>query len=308
MIGRIVEIAAESRYLAVERGFLQIYAKSELLGQVPLDDVAALIANAHGLSYSNQVLLALAERGVPVVLCGNNHCPVAVVWPIESHHRQAARMDAQLNATVPLRKRLWKQLVRGKIQMQAEALGFHGLPNRAMLRLAQHVKSGDPANLEGQAARMYWTLLFGPEFRRDRQLDGINSLLNYGYTVLRSTVARHVIAAGLHPGIALFHKNEGNAMRLVDDVMEPFRPLVDIVVKQLADAGNQFVIPETKRELAKLPARSLRMSYGISPVTLVIQRLCVSLAKAYEDPVLGLSMPEAGFGILDCLLDEHTPD
>jgi len=211
MIGRIIEIAGEGRYLSMERGFLHVRSKGGLLGQVPLDDIAALIANTHALSYSNQLLLALAERGVPVVLCGNNHNPAAIVWPIENHHRQAARTDAQLSTSLPRRKGLWQQVVKSKIRMQAAVLALHGLPEPALLRMADNVKSGDAGNAEGQAARAYWSQLFGPDFRRDRSQEGVNSLLNYGYTVLRAAVARHLIAAGLHPGIPLFHKNEGNA-------------------------------------------------------------------------------------------------
>ena len=157
MLGRIVEIAGEGRYLSVERGFLQISAKGQVLGQVPLDDISALIANAHGLSYSNQVLVALAERGVPVVLCGNNHSPAAILWPIENHHRQAARVDAQLYATLPRRKSLWQQVVKSKIRMQAAALALYGLPERPLQRMAAAVKSGDAGNAEGQAARLYWS-------------------------------------------------------------------------------------------------------------------------------------------------------
>lgn len=308
MIGRIIEIASDGRYLSVERGFLQINHKGQLVGQIPLDDISALIANAHGLSYSNNVLLALSERGAPIVLCGSNHRPTAIVWPIENHHRQAARVDAQLRAKIPLKKRLWQTIVQSKIAMQAAVLQLHGLPNMPLLRMIDKVKSGDTSNTEGQAARAYWQLLMGKKFKRDTDADDVNGLFNYGYTVLRATVARHLIAAGLHPGIPLFHKNEGNAMRLVDDVMEPFRPIVDIFVRKLANDGHAQVDAMTKPILGLVPTRSLRMSYGISPVSLVIQRLCVSLAQAYEDPKLKLSLPTGSSFELSALFDEHQEE
>ncbi|NCT68269.1 MAG: type II CRISPR-associated endonuclease Cas1 [Rhodanobacteraceae bacterium] len=304
MIGRVVEIASDGRYLSLDRGFLVVSHKGEEVGRVPIDDVAALIGNAHGLAYSNNVLVALAERGTPFVLCGANHRPVALLWPVEGHHRQAARMDAQLRATLPLRKRLWKQIVQAKIGMQAAVVGLYGGSELALRRLAGKVRSGDPANLEGQAARLYWGLLLGKDFRRDRDAHGINAMLNYGYTVLRAIVARQLVAAGLHPGVPLHHANEGNAMRLVDDLMEPFRPLVDAWVRRVTEAGTVELDADARRALALLGTRSLRTARGVSPVGVAAQRLAVSLAQVYESPNSGLDLPETGRAALSALWDE----
>ena len=306
MIGRIIEIASEGCYLSVFRGFLQVNQKSNLVGQVPLDDISAVIANAHGLSYSNNVLTELCERGIPLVICGSNHMPIAIVWPIENHHRQAARIDAQLAAKLPHKKRLWQHVVRAKISMQACSLDFYNIPSNALLRMIDKVKTGDSSNTEGQAARLYWTSLMGKNFRRDRNATGANALLNYGYTILRATVARYLIAAGLHPGIPIFHKNEGNAMRLVDDVMEPFRPIVDLFVKRMVDNCDLEITPQTKRLLATIPSRSLRTNIGISPITLVIQRTCVSLAQAFETPCRTLDFPKSSALLFSSLFDEPS--
>jgi CRISPR-associated protein Cas1 len=304
VIGRIVEIASDGRYLSLDRGFLVVNHKGQEVGRTPIDDVAALIGNAHGLVYSNNLLVALAKRGTPFVLCGANHCPVGLLWPIEGHHRQAARMDAQLRAGLPLRKRLWKQIVQAKIGMQAAVVRHHGGPERPLHRLAGKVRSGDPSNVEGQAARLYWGLLFGDRFRRNREAGGINAMLNYGYSVLRAIVARQLMAAGLHPGVPLHHSNEGNAMRLADDLMEPFRPLVDAWVRHLRDAGSTQLDTAVKRELALLGTRSLRTSRGISPVTITIQRLAVSLARVYESPGSTLELPDTSASALATLWDE----
>lgn len=282
MIGRIVEIAGDSRYLHVERGFLIVKRRDEVLGRVPLDDIAGLIANAHGLSYSNNLLIALARRGCPLVVCGKNHAPVGILWPIENHHRQGARMDAQFAASLPTRKRLWRDIVRAKLAMQAATLGAFNLPEAPLRSLVPKVRSGDAGNLEGVGARRYWTLLFGKAFRRDQSTEGTNSLLNYGYTILRSTVARHLLATGLHPNLPLHHSNDANAMRLVDDVMEPFRPLVDAQVRQLTDLGRHEVDAQTKRTLALLMSRSIPTPDGLSPMTNAVERLCLSLAQVYE--------------------------
>ncbi|KAB2901046.1 MAG: type II CRISPR-associated endonuclease Cas1 [Dokdonella sp.] len=308
MIGRIVEIAGDARYLSIERGFLIVSHKGHELGRTPIDDIAALIGNAHGLIYSNNLLVALAERAIPFVLCGANHRPAGLLWPIGTHHREAARMDAQLRATTPQRKRLWKRLVQAKIGMQAAVLALFGLPPLALRRMMGKVRSGDPSNIEGQAARLYWMLLFGKEFRRDREAAGINAMLNYGYTVLRALVARQLMAAGLHPGISLHHANEGNPMRLVDDLMEPFRPLIDASVRRLVDDARTELDADVRRELALIGARSLQTDRGISPVTIVVQRLAVSLAQAFEQPKLPLQLPPTTSTTLAALWDQADAD
>ena len=220
MIGRIVEIAEDGRHLSVHRGFLKVAAAGEELGRVPLDDVAAVVGNAHGLTYSNNLLTALADRGVPFVVSGPNHQPAAILWPVAGHHLQTARMLAQIDAAKPLCKRLWQAVVQAKIRNQGAVLEAVGQPHGAFDRLAATVRSGDPENVEAQAARRYWPLLMGGDFRRDRTADGANALLNYGYGILRAATARAVMAAGLHPTLGIHHHNRGNPMCLVDDVME----------------------------------------------------------------------------------------
>lgn len=291
MIGRVVEIAGESRYLFKDRGFLVISHQGEEQGRIPLDDVSALICNAHGLTYSNNLLVSLAERGCPIVLCGKNHAPVGIVCSVLNHHVQGARIDAQTAVSVPRRKQLWQQIVRAKLGMQAATLGAYGLPDAPLRALIPKVRSGDTSNMEGVGARRYWQLLFGADFRRDRDSEGINSLLNYGYTVLRSAVARHLLATGLHPGIALHHSNDGNALRLVDDLMEPFRPLIDAKVKNLVGEGLSDVDAITKRKLATSLVSSLPTEAGLSPLTVAIERLCNSLAQVYAGERSCLAFP-----------------
>lgn len=157
--------------------------------------------------------------------------------------------------------------------------------------LIPKVTSGDARNMEGVGARRYWRLLFGHHFRREQDGEGINAMLNYGYTVLRATVARHLLATGLHPGMPLHHANDANALRLVDDVMEPFRPLVDAQVRQLADLGRYDVDTPNKRELSLMMARGIQTEEGLSPVSVAIERLCVSLAQVFEKQRKHLALP-----------------
>lgn len=296
MIGRIVEIADDRRHLFVNRGFMVVRdteGERKELGQVPLDDIAAVIANAHGITYTNNLLVALAERGAPFVLCAANHNAVGMLLTLDGHHVQAHRIEAQINASQPTHKRLWAAVVKSKLEQQAAALEAAGAPTAPLTALVRKVKSGDPDNVEGQGARRYWGLLFGSEFRRNQDGDGINALLNYGYTVVRSATARAVVAAGLHPSIGLHHSNDGNAMRLVDDLMEPFRPIIDLKVWQLQHAGESHVTPNTKRALVRTLYDDMQSSAGATPVMVCMQKLAVSLAQVYvgERDKLDLPLP-----------------
>lgn len=293
MPGRVVEIAEDGRHLSVSRGFLVVEAQGQELGRVPLDDVGALLVNAHGTTYSNNLLVKLAERGAAVVLCGANHAPVAWMWPLVGNHVQAARMRAQLDAAKPLAKRLWQVVIRAKIEQQGAVVAALGKPAGAFETLAREVRSGDPDNIEAQAARRYWPLIFGDDFRRDRAASGINAMLNYGYTIVRSAVARAVVAAGLHPSIGIHHSNQYNDMCLIDDLLEPFRPLVDLTVARLVAAGTVEVTLEVKRQLAGLTAIDMATELGTTPLGTCLERLAVSLAQAYESGTPQLSLPLA---------------
>jgi CRISPR-associated protein Cas1 len=287
-----VEIETDGRHLLVYRGFLVVAEKGEEIGQVPLDDIAAVIANAHGLSYTNNALVELSSRGIPIVLCGANHMPAAIVWPVDSHHIQTGRMNDQVSAGLPLKKRLWAQLVRNKILAQAATLAATGAPHAGFYLLSRKVRSGDPDNVEAEAARRYWPLLFGGDFRRDKAAGGINGLLNYGYAVLRAGVARAVMAAGLHPSFGLMHSNRSNPMVLVDDLMEPFRPTVDREVSRLVRAGTLEVDRTAKAALARVMVIDLPTEVGLSPMMVCAERLAQSLARAYagENDMLDLPL------------------
>ena len=309
MIGRIVEVADDRRHLFVHRGFMVVQdteGERKELGQVPLDDIAAVITNAHGLSYTNNLLVALAERGAPFVLCAANHNAVGMLLPIEGNFEQSKRIEHQIAATQPTHKRLWATVVRSKLEQQAAALEATGAPTAPLLALVAKVKSGDPENIEAQGARRYWTLLFGEGFRRDQNAGGLNGMLNYGYTVLRAATARAVIAAGLHPSIGLHHSNDTNAMRLVDDVMEPFRPVIDLKVWQLQRNHEFEVSPETKRALVRTLYDDMQTNAGATPVMVCIQKLCTSLAQVYlgERDKLDLPLPGLPLAMASSLQNE----
>jgi CRISPR-associated protein Cas1 len=279
---RIVDIATDHQHLSAYRGFLVVTKDHEEVGRIPLDDIAAVVVHAHGVTWSTSLVVALAERGALMVLCGSNHAPVAVCLPLDGHHGQNARMRVQWETSKPLAKQLWREVIVAKIRWQAAVLESRGVPADAFDLLARRVRSGDPDNVEAQAARRYWPLLMGEDFRRDRAAGDVNALLNYGYTILRSLLARSVVAAGLHPSIGIHHANRGNAFALADDLVEPFRPLVDAMAVQLKARGNLEVTPEVKRAFAGLIAVDLPGEADTTTVSGAATRLAQSLYRCFE--------------------------
>lgn len=293
MIGRVIEIANDGRHLTRLRGFMTVSSDGNELGRVPLDDISVLLCNARGLTYSNSLMTELSRRGVVVVLCGNNYMPVSWIWPIEGNHRQTLRMRCQLEASKPLCKRLWQAIVKEKIAQQSRTLELLRIPSGSLKSLARQVRSGDPGNVEGHAARLYWQLIFGGGFKRERFGPMPNPLLNYGYTALRAAVARAVVSVGLHPSIGIHHHNRGNPMCLVDDLIEPFRPLVDYTVARLLHLGTQEVDKEAKSALVGVLAIGMNTDRGVSPVQLSIERAAQSLAQSFEDKRPSLIFPSS---------------
>lgn len=288
---QIIDISTDGRHLSRDRGFLKVSENGQEIGRTPLDQIAGVIVHAHGTTWSTSLLTELADRGAPVVLCGRNHAPRSVLMPLEGHHAQGGRLRAQWNAKAPLMKQAWKQIVIAKIQMQAAALDAMGQPPAPLHMMMRKVTSGDTTNIEAQAARHYWPLMMGGDFRRDKSADGLNALLNYGYTVLRAATARAVVAAGLHPTIGIHHSNQGNAFALADDLMEPFRPLVDCAVRGFTMHNEPKVGPEAKQVLARLIALDLPLGESLSPVSVALVKLATSLGQSFENGQLRLALP-----------------
>ena len=291
MIGRFVDIADDGVHLSVTRGFLKVSKERAEIGRVALDDIAALIIHAHGATFSANLITRLAARGAPMVMCAANHAPVAFVLPVDGHFEQGVRMSAQARASRRKRDALWRDLIKAKIVAQGDALDVCGEPGAGVRHLHRQVKAGDPANVEGRAARRYWPLMMGQGFRRERGASGINAHLNYGYTILRAATARAIIAAGLHPSLSLHHASRGDALRLADDLMEPFRPWVDLIVRRLGQAAHGDLDGEAKKALAAITTLDLAGPKGASPVQTCLERLAVSLAQVFTGEAKKLELP-----------------
>lgn len=219
---------------------------------MPLEDIGFVILEDSAITLSHQLLRSLTEQKAAMITCGENHMPQGLLLPIEGHTTHAEILRAQLDASKPLQKKLWQQLVMAKILNQACLLEFFDRKEHVRLReIVKSVKSGDSDNREGMAARIYWQSLFGDQaFVRDP--DGLppNHLLNYGYAIFRAAVARALTASGLHCAVGLHHHNRYNAFALADDMIEPFRPFVDRTVSELAKSNTGTSL--TKEQKARL--------------------------------------------------------
>jgi len=255
MSGPFIAIQTDGVSLKKHRGFLEIkrFDKSGACEplRVPIDSVEGVLVEARGVNFSKSAILALTEKNIPIILTDRNHRPLASVCSFSAHHRASEILDYQVEATLPNKKGIWKALIQAKISNQDAVL--QETRRKTVLRhLAARVKSGDSDNREGVAARLYWSALFGKGFVRDPDASGLNGMLNFGYAILRSALAKEIALHGLHPGIGVHHRSGRNAFRLVDDLMEPYRPMVDYVAFLAVDEGITEVTKHTKHLMLQL--------------------------------------------------------
>jgi CRISPR-associated protein Cas1 len=296
MIKRILEISSEPLHVAVLQDQLVLRPRqrdAEPRATVPCEDVGLLIIDHPAVTFTHQALTRLVQAGAAVVLCGPDHLPCGVLLPVSTNTEVVSRLRTQIDASRPVNKRLWKQIVRAKIRNQADNLPAEH-PARLRLReMIPQVRSGDPQNFEAQAARFYWQAWRAdPEFRRDPDApDPINGLLNYGYAIVRAAVARALVSAGLHPALGLQHSHRSNPFCLADDLMEPMRPWVDRIVARLALAGDPVINPESKRALLGLLHQPVRCGNAAGPLMVALHRTCASLVRCLAGEEKKLLLP-----------------
>lgn len=292
MLNRVLEIYEENRYLSLNRGFIVIQHGSEELGRVPLDDIGVLLLSAQSVSFSKSILNALAENGCISVLCGKNYTPQSMVLPVYSHYMFAKILKKQIDSSLPFKKRIWQQVVTKKIQNQALTLKLCGKDSGFLERIATTVKSGDTNNREAYAARLYWKSLFGKEFTRDKNLEGINSFLNYGYAIMRASMARAICSSGLLPSLGIHHENHLNQFALADDLFEIYRPIVDYIVFKLNPNERTELTHDYKTKLTESLWIKVHTSQGDSPAFQSMQYLTASYVHALEDGKPIIELPE----------------
>ena len=214
-------------YLSVKNKQLLVSGENDLTSKtIPIEDIGFIVMEHPQISFTLKLMEELTENNVAVVFCDSKHMPCSMTLPLDAHHIQNELFRAQINATGPLKKNLWKQTIEMKISNQARLLDKLGKNSTQLKTLAKTVKSGDSNNREGFAARLYWIALLGKTFIRDRYGGPPNPFLNYGYILLRSAVARAISGSGLLATLGIHHHNRYNAFCLADDIMEPYRPYV----------------------------------------------------------------------------------
>jgi CRISPR-associated protein Cas1 len=274
-------------YLKTKNGQLLIeLADTGEVKAAAIEDIGVLILDHQQITITHSVIAKLLANNVALVTCDDIHLPTGLMLNLDGHTLQSQRFQHQLNASVPLKKQLWQQTVIAKIQNQANLLAQYRIPNKTLLNLACRVKSGDSDNCEAQAANYYWKNVFPlfPGFKRFREGEPPNNLLNYGYAVLRAVVARNLVGSGLLPTLGIFHRNQYNAYCLADDMMEPYRPYVDKVVYDIIRGNGKFLelTPSMKQQLLGIPAMDVIIDDEKSPLMNAVQRTTASLAKCFE--------------------------
>ncbi len=269
-------------------------AKSQLLLQndagdhtLPLEDVTAIILESPQITLTSALLSACQDQGIVLVTCDATHTPNGILLPFLPHSRQSKIARMQMSWSEALRKRLWQKIVHAKISNQAKCLeACHN--KEAALRiygLAKQVQSGDPNNIEAQAAREYWPRLFGSDFRRDGN-GSINAALNYGYAVIRAFVARSQVAYGLLPTFGIHHDSELNSFNLTDDMMEVFRPCADELVFYLNKTGalsdDGTLSKENRQKLAELGSTICLIDGQKQNLIISADQMSAGLATAIE--------------------------
>jgi len=290
---RILEIAEQAARLHVKRHQL-IIDMAGSSASVPMEDLAVLVVAHPQVTFTQAVLNELMCAGGAFVTCNEQRMPSGLLLPMDGNVVQTERFRLQIELSEPRRKQLWQQIVRAKVRMQSQLLHERFGADQGLSQLLPAIRSGDPANIEAQAARRYWTALFGSDFRRDRDAAGHNALLNYGYAVLRATVSRALVAAGLHPTVGLHHHNRYNAFCLADDVMEPYRPLVDRSVACLMDDVDE--VPELSQtvrgELIQSLLGHLRLEGEVRTLFDSLSRTAASLVQCIGGELRQLVLPE----------------
>ena len=271
----------------------QLVIRTDKEHSLPVEDISALLIENRTSTVTAAALSSLGQSGCAVFVCDEKHMPCAVLEPFSQHSRALTVMKAQLEAGEPLKKRLWQSIVIAKIQNQARCLRFCKKEEsaEALFRMAEHVKSGDTENAEAVAAQKYFTALFSEDFSRGSDCVE-NAALNYGYAILRGCTARYLASYGFVPALGLHHRSTLNSFNLADDLMEPFRPLVDLLVVSLPTEDETELTPGLKRMLFNCLNLDILSGGKRHGAAYAVERLVYSLSASLSDGKNALLLPE----------------
>ena len=258
----------------------------------PIEDIGFVVIENQMVKATIPLLNALSDNNVSVIFCDNRQMPKSMLMNLEGNTTLQESYRYQLEVTEPTKKRVWKQIIEGKIKNQAALLDIVGQNGDVLRPYYMNVKSGDSDNREGTASRVYWNTLLGRDFRRERNGEPPNNLLNYGYAILRAAVARALVGSGLYPAFGIFHRNRYNAFPLADDMMEPYRPFVDEIVYRLyMDGATEDLSKKAKSELLRVLFADVRMGKMTRPLEVALSMTTASLLKVYKGEETKLSLP-----------------
>lgn len=267
----------------------------------PIEDIGIVVLDNRQITLTQGLLEALLEKNCAVITCDSHRMPVGLMLPLCGNTIQSERFQCQIAASQPLRKQLWQQTVKAKIDNQAKVLSICSKAETGcMERWSADVKSGDSENLEARAAAYYWKKLFSEidgldDFTRDRDGTPPNNLLNYGYAILRAVVARALVSSGMLPTLGIHHHNRYNAYCLADDIMEPFRPYVDELVFDIVNeygVGHLELTKDVKARLLSIPTLDVVISGKRSPLMVGVAQTTASLFKCFNGEVRRIVYPE----------------
>ncbi len=266
------------------------------LRSAPIEDIGVLVLDHQQITISQAVIAKMLSNNVAFITCDSTHHPTGLLLNLDGNTLQSQKFQAQIEASVPLKKQLWQQTVSAKLYNQAGMLESIRINAKNIRNWAIDVKSGDADNHEARAAVYYWKNLF-PDFlafKRERYGPPPNNLLNYGYAILRAVIARSLVSSGLLPTLGIFHKNQYNAYCLADDIMEPYRPFVDKVVVNIVRMNGKFLemTPSMKKDLLGIPAMDVTINDEKSPLLIAVQKTTSSLAKCFEGKQRKILYPE----------------
>ncbi len=293
MIKRTIYIGNPS-YLKINQNQLVVQdpKTKDIKGTVPTEDIALLMLDHYQITISNQLITKLQGNNVAIINCDAHHLPLGVMLPLYSHTEHSERIKYQIEASEPLKKQLWKQTVEQKIKNQQDLLKVFDKPYSHMDHYIQNIKSGDITNMEGVAAQYYWKNLFD-DFTRERFGNAPNNLLNFGYAVLRSIIARALVASGLLPVLGIFHKNKYNPYCLADDIMEPYRPFVDKIVFNytLLNGMTNELTKDVKSVILNMATHDVMIDNMQRPLLIAVSTTTASLFKCYTGELRQIKYP-----------------
>lgn len=274
--------------------------KTESVRTIPVEDIGVVVLDNKQITLTQGLMEAFLANNTAVISCDARSMPTGLLLPLSGNTIQQERFTDQINSSLPLRKQLWQQTIKAKIENQAAVLSKHtSAESKCMYVWASDVKSGDSDNLEGRAAAYYWKNLFVPyidKFIRGREAAPPNNLLNYGYAIIRAVIARALVSSGLLPTFGIHHHNRYNAYCLADDIMEPYRPYVDELVLNIIKSGQNYeeLTKDLKARLLSIPTIDVQISGKRSPLMIAASTTTASLAKCFGGEIRKIVYPEMG--------------